>query len=173
MGCRHCAIAGLLASALVSWAGLATAQAPSDPQFVMRGDEPTGSHIRRRAVTTEQIPINLKYSELSQEEKAIIASWYEHMAPGDEPPFPADGLKPLFDAVYRGQRHYLARGQLLIYASVSPSGDVEAVKIFKSPDPDVTKFVARVLMLTKFKPAVCGGVACRMDYPFLFDFKVD
>lgn len=33
-------------------------------------------------------------------------------------------------------------------------------------------YVSSVLMLTKFKPAICGGVPCRMEYPFLYAFEI-
>jgi hypothetical protein len=44
------------------------------------------------------------------------------------------------------------------------------VKAIGSPSPEMTQFAASVLLLTKFKPAICGGQPCKMDYPFRFAF---
>jgi hypothetical protein len=38
--------------------------------------------------------------------------------------------------------------------------------------PEMTKVVATILTLTPFKPALCKGVPCTMDYPFRIHFGV-
>ena len=40
-----------------------------------------------------------------------------------------------------------------------------AVSVFESPDPEITRVAASVLMLSKFKPAVCAGRPCAMQFP--------
>jgi len=37
----------------------------------------------------------------------------------------------------------------------------------------MTKFESSVLLLTKFKPAVCAGKPCKMQFPFRFKFRVE
>ena len=129
--------------------------------------------LSRYAVRARSIPINRRYHELTAEQKEIINSWYEHIAPGDEPPFPAEGLQPIHEAIGRGQGKALVSGEMLLLATVNAAGDVEAVKVYRSPTKQMTQFVSGVLVLTKFKPAVCGGLPCRMEYPFTFTFKVE
>jgi hypothetical protein len=144
------------------------------PEYKIKADDPPiGSHIRRDAVSGgPAIPINKRYHELSAEERAIVHGWYESIAPGDEPPFPLDGLKPIHNAVRQGQARYLINGKVFVIATVGSRGDVAEVKVIGSPDADMTKFIASVLMLTKFKPAVCGGQACKMDFPLAWAFQV-
>jgi hypothetical protein len=50
---------------------------------------------------------------------------------------------------------------------------VSGVKAWGSPSPEMTKFAASVLLLTRFKPAICGGQKCRMDFPLKYLFIVD
>ena len=126
----------------------------------------------RYAVTASAIPINRRYHELTTEQRAIISSWYEHIALGDEPPFPADGLQPIHDAIGQAQAKALVKGEMLLLATVNAAGDVEEIKMYRSPSKSMTTFVSGVLMLTKFKPALCGGRPCRMEYPFTFTFSV-
>ena len=40
-----------------------------------------------------------------------------------------------------------------------------AVSVFESPDPEITRVAASVLMLFKHKPAVCAGT-CAMQFAF-------
>jgi hypothetical protein len=142
-------------------------------EYGIKADPQTGSNIRRYAVKATGIPINRRYDELTQEQKAIINAWYERIDPGDEPPFPARGLKPILDAVRQAQQKLLVSGELLLYASIDPAGDVDSLQVFASPDPQMTKFVSQVLVLTKFKPALCAGSPCRMEYPFTFSFTLE
>jgi hypothetical protein len=126
----------------------------------------------RYAVRASTIPINRRYHELTAEQRAIINSWYEHVALGDEPPFPVDGLQPIHDAIGQAQAEALVKGEMLLLATVNAAGDVEEIKMYRSPSKSMTTFVSGVLVLTKFKPALCSGRPCRMEYPFTFTFSV-
>lgn len=160
-----------LAATVVVLIGCAnTGQTP--PQFGLKEDW-RGSVLRHYAVETSGIPINRRYDELTAEQKAIIHSWYEHMESGDEPPFPAEGLKPILDSVLGGRRFFYVTGELLLLATVSASGEVESVKVYRSPNEQMTTFVSSVLFLTEFKPAVCTGKPCRMEFPFTITFELD
>jgi hypothetical protein len=143
-------------------------------EYGIKQDQPAiGSNILRYAVKPGNIPINRRYAELTAEEKAIVHAPYEAIAPGDEPPFPADGLKPLFNAIRNGQRYLLVKGSLRLIATVDATGDVQSVEVLASPDAEVTTFVAKLLMATKFKPALCHGLPCRMEYPLNLQFNVE
>ena len=162
------AVAGFMASS--TWAA---GELPP-PVFAIKQAVPTtGSNIARRVVTSSQIPINRRYGELTREEQDVVKAGYEAMMPLDEPPYPADGLVPMFEAVREIQRKLLAQGELTMFVDVDPQGRATSVSVLKSPDAKLTQAVANVLMLTKYKPAVCGGQACRMSYPFRMTFTVD
>lgn len=90
----------------------------------------------------------------------------------DEPPFPADGLKPLLHAISKGQSKLLVRGELRLVADVGPDGSVLSVQALGSPSTEMTEFAASVLVLTKFKPAVCKGQPCKMQFPLYLNFDV-
>ena len=133
----------------------------------------TGSRIPRRAVTSSLIPINRRYGELTREQQELVKSRYEAMLPLDEPPYPVDGLVPLFEAVRDINRKLVAEGELSMFVEVDAQGQATSVSVMKSPDPKFTRAVASVLMLTKFKPAVCRGQPCSMGYPFRMTFTVE
>lgn len=169
----------LLLNSLVWFvAGLAAhaplhAQEPN-PQHGIKFDQPAvGSHIRQYAVSPQSIPINRRYDQLSSAERTKLHGWWEEMLPGDEPPFPKDGLKSVHDAIRKVQDKLAVTGQLLMIATVGTDGRVIEVKVIRSPSPEMAKFGAAVLMFIEFKPAVCSGQPCIMDFPFLYRFAVD
>lgn len=144
------------------------------PQYGIKEDTPrTGTNLRRYAVKPAPIPINRRYDQLSATDRAVLHSWWEAIPQGDEPPFPVDGLRPIHDAVRRAQERLQVRGELALVATVGPDGEVVSVTAVGSPSPEMTKFAATVLTLTKFKPAVCSGKPCQMDFPVHYKFELD
>jgi hypothetical protein len=145
----------------------------AQPEYAIKEDAPrTGTHIRRNAINTQSIALNKRYQELSAEDRAKLHAWWESMPEGDEPPFPDRGLKPVHAAILKGQAKLLAQGELYLIATVDGNGDVSQVKAIGSPSPEMTKFAASVVGLTKFKPAICAGKPCQMDFPFLYKFEI-
>ena len=141
------------------------------PQYGIKADEPPiGSRIRRDAVGPVSIPVNRTYSELTQNEQSIIRSWYENLAPDDEPPYPKEGTKPVHQMMQKIQAALLVEGKLYLIATVEPNGEVSGVQAIGSPSPELTKLAATALVLTKFKPALCKGQPCRMEFPLWYEF---
>ena len=166
---RMMAGAALVASAFCARA----ADELPPPVYVLKQATPTtGSNIPRPRVSS-QLPLNRRYSELTREEQDIVKSAYEAMMPLDEPPYPINGLLPLFEAVREINRKLVAEGELSMFVDVDAQGQVTSISVMKSPDPKLTQAMANVLMLTKFKPAVCRGQPCNMGYPFRMTFSVE
>ena len=112
-------------------------------------------------------------AQLTDDEKRAVKSSYEAMEPLDEPPFPVVGLKPIYQAIAEVQQKLLEEGVLSMQAEVDASGVVTNVSVFKSPDNRLTQAAANVLMLTRFKPAVCRGQPCKMSFPLRVTFAVE
>jgi hypothetical protein len=162
-----------IAAALLGGAAAVLAQQAPESYHLARPDARTGSNIRQRVVSGSDVPLDKTYAELSAEHRARVRALYEALAADDEPPFPADGLKPVYSAMADLQHHLLVKGRLTLVASVGADGDVTAVQALGSPDADMVRAAANVLMLTKFKPATCKGKPCAMDFPFRFNFDVE
>ena len=160
------------ASMLLALAALTASACLAQPsQYGIKDrDPPTGSHIRRNITEGSHIPIHKTYSELSPEEREAVHRYYEKIEPGDEPPFPAEGLRPIHSAVAAAQQKLLVTGQLVLVASVGPDGKVTEVKAIGSPSAEMVQAAGSIVALSKFKPARCSGQPCKMDYPFVFNF---
>ena len=144
----------------------------SQKRYSIKQDEPdTGTHISRERII-DSLPLDKRYSELTREQQNAFKSQYEQMAEDDEPPFPLDGLGPLYKAIGEIHKQFLRRrfglgvdGLLAMHVQVDSQGKATSVAAYRSPDPEMTKFAATVAMLTKYKPAVCGGQPCAMAFP--------
>jgi hypothetical protein len=148
------------------------AQTPSPQYGVKDSAAPTGSNIKRYVTQGSEIPINRTYAELSPEEKASVNRYYENIEPGDEPPFPLEGLAPIYKAFAKLQSRLAAKGNLVLVATVDADGSVAEVKAIGSPSPEITMAAANIIIVSKFKPAICKGQPCKMDFPFSFAFAL-
>lgn len=152
---------------------LARAQEAPKPQYRLKEDESsTGTHIRRDRLTGSSIALNRPYARLSQADKEALHSWWENMPSGDEPPFPAQGLGALYAPLGKVHDAQLEPGTLFAVATVGTNGEVVEAKVFEAPNAKMAQAAARLLLLTEFKPAVCAGQPCRMDFPLRMTFTV-
>src|SRR5258708_12304514 len=94
------------------------------------------------------------------------------MAENDEPPFPIDGLGPLYKAIAEVHKQLLrtrfglgVNGLLALHVQVDSQGRATSVSAYRSPDPEMTKYAAAVATLPKYKPALCGGHPFAMLFP--------
>jgi hypothetical protein len=151
----------------------ASAQTPRAEYKIEEERPHTGSFVRRTVARTSKIPINRRYDELTQVEKAILGQDYEFASPGDEPPFPAEGLRPIFVAINKAHEKIHVIGDLFMIVDVGADGEAKSVKAVRSPSPEMAKFVGGLFYITKFKPAVCEGKPCAMQYPFRLSFFLE
>lgn len=127
----------------------------------------TGTIIKKDIRWESKIPLNKTYGELTDEQKAELHKMYESLPAGDEPPFPEAGMKPIFNAIKKAQRILQSRGTLDLAVTVGPDGKAIKVENFSSVRTgQMTDHAQEVLLLTKFKPAVCHGEPCTMQFRF-------
>jgi hypothetical protein len=118
------------------------------------------------------IPFDRAYEQLSVAQQRVLKSAYVEMGESDEPPFPVGGLKTLYGPITEGQQSLLTTGTFAARAEIDADGNAVAVAVYRSPSKAVTNFVSNIILLTKFKPAVCGGSACKMGFPVRISFDV-
>jgi hypothetical protein len=125
-----------------------------------------------RVVMRGALPYDRSYEQLSPEQKAVLRAEYDSVGPKDEPPYPKYGLSDVADAVARMPRRAPLEGEVILTVRVDESGDAKSVSIYKTPDARLSNLVALMLTRSKFKPGVCEGRPCAMDYVFKYYFKV-
>ena len=156
---------------LVCYPGIGVAQEAPKPQYSLKEEEPRlGTNIRKNQLTGPRIALNLPYAQLAPEEKDSLRSWWEGIPDSDEPPFPAEGLRALYDPLRKAHNALSDPGNLFAVATVGPDGKVIEAKVFEAPSKTMATFAAKLLLLTTFKPALCSGQPCRMDFPLRMTF---
>jgi hypothetical protein len=148
-----------------------TAAVAADPDYALRQSS-LGSRIERTVAQSQSIPMNLAYADLSPEQKEIVRNWYEALGPNDEPPFPRAGLNSIFRHVAEVQRAAQTTGTVRMDVEIDAKGVAQSVQVLESPDPQVARAIASVLMQAAYKPGLCAGTPCRMSYPFLITFSL-
>ncbi len=131
-----------------------------------------GSHIRPVIAESAMYPLNKRYEDFSLAERATVRAIYENMPEGDEPPFPRDGLKSFIYDLHSAAGKRQASGILSLLATVAATGEVEKVEIFASPDEQFSRYAAVKLGQLPFKPAICGGVACKMQFMYRVKYEL-
>jgi hypothetical protein len=163
----------LLTAVFVASSLLATtalAQSGSSQTYKLKQDAPTTGTSIVRTLVTSSLPLDRPYAELSEEHKASLRSLYVDMPRDDQPPFPLKGLGVLYDNIRKGAGAFRATGQLSLLVLVGADGEASRVEILLAPDPDFGRFAASIAMLTKYKPGVCSGQPCAMEFPVRGEF---
>lgn len=144
----------------------ALAQGSEPPRYTIKEELPrTGSNLRRDALTAA-LPLNQRYEELSPEDRRRFHARYVQLGPGDEPPFPEDGLIAVYGPLHKALRLQRdPRGVLEAIVHVDAAGRATQVEIMSSPTPELAKLTILIGMELRFKPAKCAGVACAMGFP--------
>lgn len=163
----HLAICGALLAALAAPAQAAQADAAAAtpaPYRLKEAQPRVGSRILSD-IASSSLPMTA-YADFSDAEKRRVKSAYDNMADDDEPPYPLFGTRKLFEAMSAIGGKFLAEGELKMRVEINSEGVAQSVEVFKSPDPDVTKYAAMVLIAQKYKPALCHGVPCAQQFPW-------
>ena len=156
--------------ALAALAGVLAGSAAMADELPYRITDTLVGSMLPQEIIRAAVPFDGSYAELNAEQKATLAADYENLPAGDEPPFPQYGLRHMLKPVVRFADTYSPVGRLVASVEVDPQGHATEVKIYKSPDPQLTRVIAAALQFEPFKPGVCHGQPCRMSYVLRLDF---
>jgi hypothetical protein len=109
------------------------------------------------------------WDDMNEGERVAFRQQYAALEAGDEPPYPAQGMRQvavLVKKVHDAFPDYRGRVQVLVM--VGPDGKAESVTTVGKVPADVNLYVASILNITPYKPAVCHGAPCRMNFSIVF-----
>ena len=135
----------------------------------------TGSLIKYELKWRSKVPLDKTWDQFSPEEKADFRSMYKDLPDADEPPFPADTLKPIFEAIKKGQHILRARGEINFTVTVNADGEATRLDDFHGVKGvnayEMTNLAATALVKARYKPGMCAGKPCTMQFPFKLPLK--
>jgi hypothetical protein len=166
---------GALAAMLIAWLGVcvtAQAQDATPPaRYSIKQEAPSVGTSIPRNLAVGSMPFKKTYAQLTPEQQARLKAQYEQMGEGDEPPYPLNGTHALYKALSDAQQKLNLTGDLLMLAEIDSQGQATSVAVVQSPGPQMTQVAATALILEKYKPAQCAGVACKMQFPLVVSFR--
>jgi len=152
---------------LICLCGVAHAQVE-----ITKAGQDTGTILKKDLKWSSKIPVDKTFEQLTAEQKAELRSLYTSLGPDDEPPFPLEGMKPIFGALKQAEHVLQARGELNMAVTVGPDGKAAKVEDYGGVnDKQMTELAQQVLLLTKYKPGLCKGTPCAMMFPFKLKLK--
>lgn len=118
------------------------------------------------------------YATISDAAKQRYRSNYENLPPEDEAPYPLEGQDAITSQIVRLNQRIFAVGNLVATVLVDESGKPHSVTFYSLPRSDVDvseakirKTYAAVLMGVAYKPAICGGKPCVMEFIYKAEFS--
>lgn len=143
-----------------------------EPQYSLKSYGGLRDASRSAEAVWEFIPFNRTYNELSEAQKLSLSSLYFDMGSLDEPPFPVNGLAAIYGPITEAQVKLGVTGSFRAELVIGSDGVVQEVRVYKSPNKTVTRFISELALLTPFKPAKCAGAPCRMNFPLIVRFDM-
>ena len=129
----------------------------------------TGSLLPQEIVRSS-MPFDGRYDDLTPGQKAVLASDYDNLPAGDEPPYPLYGLRHMMAPIVQYADLAAPVGPLVASVMVNSEGQPSEVVVYRSPNAEATRLVSAALMFEHYKPAVCHGQPCKMAYVLRLDF---
>ena len=140
-------------------------------KYVLKEDQP-GSRFMRATVRNMHVPPQLPYARLTPEQQRIVKQSYGVLQTADEPPYPLAGDGAIAQSFVEIQETLLINAEFRFNVLIGEDGKPTGAEIFKAPTPELGRLAASIVMLAKFKPAVCAGKPCAMGYPVRFQLTL-
>jgi hypothetical protein len=147
-----------------------TAQAAADGAQQYHVRELLVGSVLAQPIINSQVPFDRPYAGLTSAQKALLSQDYESLPAGDEPPFPLYGVRHTLMPILSYVETWNPVGELVAAVDVDSKGDAISVTVYKSPDQQLTRLASKALALEKYKPGLCKGQPCRMQYVMRLDF---
>ena len=131
----------------------------------------TGSRIRR-ALPAITIAAGEPYDKLTPEQRAAFRALFKDLPPGNDPPYPVDGLLPIAESIaFTLADGKVGTGDLFLTVKVDEKGEPQSTTVYATPGDSVSKVAANVLMGVKYRPGMCAGKPCTAEFPFNAKFE--
>jgi hypothetical protein len=125
--------------------------------------------VLAQPIINSHVPFDSTYGALTADQRAVLFQDYESLSPGDEPPFPLYGVRHAVRPLISYIETWNPVGPLVASVDVDSKGDAVEVTVYKSPDQQLSRLASKALALEKYKPGVCKGAPCRMQYVLRLD----
>jgi len=117
-----------------------------------------------------ELEFDKSWNQLSYSQQRIIRNWYENLDINDEPPYPVEGLAPMYADIVKVQARVAVNGHLFASVTVDATGKATKVSFLEIPDQELKEVLAFIMLKPAYKPGKCNGKPCEMEFPVQADF---
>ncbi|QJE02377.1 hypothetical protein HH212_22070 [Massilia forsythiae] len=156
----------LTIAALAACLACAAAGAQEQPTYRLKRDTPSAGTLLRSTGATSTMPFDKPYAALTPAQQASLKAQYESMGPGDEPPYPAQGTRHIWQALIKAGDRYDEHGVVSIVVDVDATGTATRATVLKAPGKQLATYMSMILLKERYKSALCGGAACSQQFRF-------
>jgi hypothetical protein len=117
-------------------------------------------------IASGELPLDRGFDRLTPEQQRRVRASYPALNEGDDPPYPLNGGKDLYDFLATLTSLYALHEEALIYVTVAANAQVSSVTVVGNLDPETRATIGSAAGLLKYKPASCGGRPCAGVVPF-------
>ncbi len=129
--------------------------------------------IPRKTAIGLPVPFKKAYAELTPAEQWLVKKEYPILQERDEPPYPLGGAAAIAQSFVEAQRSLQTDAEFRLNVLIAADGKPTTAEIIKAPTPELGRLAATILLLAKYKPAICAGKPCAMRYPVHFKLTME
>lgn len=149
-------------AALVLSAALTAANATT---YVLKQDRPKVGSSITHTLTKGQLPYDKRWGDLTPEQQTLVRQGQPELPASDNPPFPAEGLGPMYRKLIDGIWQLQLDGPVKLRVKVDADGRATDVDVLACPGGAVAeKFASGIFLLTPYSPGTCSGRPCAKSY---------
>ncbi|MBJ7309733.1 hypothetical protein ACFOLJ_10950 [Rugamonas sp. CCM 8940] len=152
---------------------LGTVVATTDAMRYSMREDNRRALIQRKTATGLPVPFKKAYAELTPAEQWVVKRAYPILQEQDEPPYPVGGVAAITQSFVDVQKKLLTEADFRLNVLIDADGKPSTADIFTAPTPELGRLAATILLLAKYKPAVCAGKPCAMRYPVHFRLTME
>ncbi|OON59325.1 hypothetical protein B0920_23310 [Massilia sp. KIM] len=144
----------------------ATPLASESRRFGLKFERSSSASQLLDDMTISALPPGARWRDLTPGQQDLVRSAYPALEPGDEPPYPLNGLRVFYQALSKVAELFSDyKGEVQLLISVDAQGVPTKVQTVGVTNADLNRALSVVAISLRFKPALCRGLPCAMIYP--------
>lgn len=143
-------------------------------EFGLNDDDPAFRALAQREAARRAPPKDANWIALTPDQKQVVRHAYPALDDRDEPPYPLKGMRPFHaevSALYAKMPEY--EGEGMVYVTVGADGVPTSATTYGVTHQEFGRYLSMVVMMQRFKPALCAGTPCAMIFPIRFSFALE
>ena len=130
-----------------------------------------GTRLHFNRATSEHLPFHKGYHQMTPAEQSWVRGAYPLLDKDDEPPYPINGSRNMYTQMSLAMSRFGDEGEMTLFVDVDSTGKATSASVYNTPTPELAKAAMVIVLMEKYKPALCAGKPCAMKFPISMQFN--